>query len=203
MDWPSERINQGGFLHSAKVEYSKETQNLMKILMEESRLTMLQRKKINEHMNCGDSLPVWQHSNQNSIKKSCDSLHFNRTKSCRRRSLESILESNAFDVEKFVFKNAYKEPSEKAKIRLQHHMSDCKVNKNSNLEKQITLNNAINNRDNSHFDYCEEIVKEIDERIKWLEDMEKLGAAKNHRLVIQSQIQNKLAELRRFEKKQN
>lgn len=203
MDWPSDRVAQGGFLQTHKVNYSKETQDLMKVLMEESRLTMLQRKKINYHLRNGDPLPIWQ-QNIKKPTKSSNPQYFNRAKSCRRRTLDSIMESDAFNVEKFIPRDAYKEPSEKAKLRLQQEMSGLK--EDPDLTK-LKINNKYKHRsrkqqEDGEFDPAEEILQEIKERIEWLDEMEKLGEAKKHRLVIQSQIQDKLAELKRVQQQQ-
>uniref|UniRef100_A0A336MKP6 CSON003133 protein n=1 Tax=Culicoides sonorensis TaxID=179676 RepID=A0A336MKP6_CULSO len=201
MDWPSERVTQGGFLQTHKVNYSKDTQDLMKVLMEESRLTMLQRKKINYHLRNGDPLPIWQ---QNSYKKpqkqNCEQNY--RAKSCRRRTLDSIMESDAFSVEKYIPKNAYKEPSEKAKLRLQFQMSG--LNEDPDLGKlkikhKYKHRHGKNEHEDGEFDPAEELLQEIKERIEWLDEMEKLGEAKKHRLVIQSQIQDRLADLKRLQ----
>lgn len=206
MDWPSERVTQGGFLHSQKVNYSKETQELMKLLMEESRLTMLQRKQINCHLRNGDPLPIWQQNiNKKPQKQVSNPQYYNRAKSCRRRTLDSIMESDAFNVEKFIFKDAYKEPSEKAKLRLQQQMSGLKLDPELikiKIKNKYKHRNNRNEEDNGEFDPAEEILQEIKERIEWLDDMEKLGEAKKHRLVIQSQIQDKLAELKRMQQPQ-
>jgi hypothetical protein len=51
-------VAQGGFLNSHKATYSKETQQLLKVMMEESKLTTLQQRKINQTVHSGGSLPV-------------------------------------------------------------------------------------------------------------------------------------------------
>lgn len=206
MDWPSERVTQGGFLQTLKVSYSKETQNLMKLLMEESRLTMLQRKQINYNLRNGDPLPIWQQNvNKKPLKQASSPQYYNRAKSCRRRTLDSIMESDAFNVEKFIPKDAYKEPSEKAKLRLQQQMTGLKEDPELiklKIKNKYKHRNIRNEKGEGDFDPAEEILQEIKERIEWLDDMEKLGEAKKHRLVIQSQIQDKLAELKRLQQPQ-
>lgn len=206
MDWPSERVTQGGFLQTLKVSYSKETQDLMKLLMEESRLTMLQRKQINYNLRNGDPLPIWQQNvNKKPIKQASSPQYYNRAKSCRRRTLDSIMESDAFNVEKFIPKDAYKEPSEKAKLRLQQQMTGLKGDPELiklKIKNKYKHRNIRNEQGEGDFDPAEEILQEIKERIEWLDDMEKLGEAKKHRLVIQSQIQDKLAELKRLQQLQ-
>ena len=46
-------------------------------------------------------------------------------------------------------------------------------------------------------------MKEIDERIEWLADMEELGEAKKHRQTINLQISDKLNEIKKLERKKD
>lgn len=197
MDWPSERVQQGGIFHSHKVNYSPQTQQLLKLLMEESRLTMLQRKKINYHLRNGEPLPIFP-ENKKPPKADPAPSHL-RARSCRRRTLDAIKESDAFNIEKFIPKNAYKESSETSKLRLQQKMSGFK--EDPELAK-FKLRNRYkyrkNMEDDEEINLEDELIREINERIEWLDDMEKLGEAKRHRLVIQSQIQDRLLELKRL-----
>lgn len=44
------------------------------------------------------------------------------------------------------------------------------------------------------------VLDEIKDRADWLDDMERLGQGKKHRTMIQSQIAEKLREIKRLEK---
>lgn len=50
-------------------------------------------------------------------------------------------------------------------------------------------------------DRIAELLKEINERIEWLKDMDSLGEGKKHRLVIDSQVTERLNEISRLEEK--
>lgn len=198
MDWPSERVAQGGFLQNPKVNYSRETQDLLKVLMEESRLTMMQRKKINYHLRNGDPLPLL-HENKRpgGVGAPPPVPNSYRARSCRRRTLDSILESDAFNVERFVPKNAYKETSDMAKLKLQEQMSGYRLEKDLEKVKGKYKHRRVGGEDED-FDPVEELLREINERVEWLDEMEKLGEAKKHRNVIQGQIEDRLCELKRL-----
>ena len=46
-----------------------------------------------------------------------------------------------------------------------------------------------------------ELLKEINERIEWLKEMDALGEGKKHRQVIDAQVTERLNEIRRLEEK--
>lgn len=129
MDWPSDRIPKGGIFHTPRVNYSKETHNMIKLLMQESNLTMLQRNKINYHLRNGDFLPNPKMQSRtvpaeiNDMKKAEQII--NKSRVARKRTLETIEQSGVFNREKFVPKIDYH--VSEAKQRLQEKMSGCKV----------------------------------------------------------------------------
>lgn len=129
MDWPSDRIPQGGAFHTPRVNYSKETHDMIKLLMQESNLTMLQRNKINYHLRNGDFLPNPKMQSRvipaelNEMKRAEQII--NKSRVARKRTLETIEQSGVFKCEKFVPKIDYH--VSEAKQRLQEKMSGCKV----------------------------------------------------------------------------
>lgn len=50
-------------------------------------------------------------------------------------------------------------------------------------------------------DRIAELLKEINERIEWLKEMDTLGEGKKHRQVIDAQVTERLNEIRRLEEK--
>lgn len=129
IEWPSTRVPQGGMFHPPKVQYSKDTHDLMKILMEEAHLTMMQRKKLNYHLRNGDPLPQ---PNQQESNLVCDDENMQayrimmRVRNSRRRSLDVIKASGAYEKDKYVATRHLRETSEQAKMRLQQEMSGIK-----------------------------------------------------------------------------
>ncbi|CAG9765339.1 unnamed protein product [Ceutorhynchus assimilis] len=60
MSWASQNVPQGGMLHPAKAQYRPETYQFLKVPSkgkEESKLTMMQRNKINYALKNGEPLP--------------------------------------------------------------------------------------------------------------------------------------------------
>lgn len=129
IEWPSTRIPQGGIFHPPKVQYSKDTHDLMKVLMEEANLTMMQRKKLNYHLRSGDPLPPPNQNESNLMNDDENMQAYNimmRVRNSRRRGLDEIKASGAYDKEKFVAVKYLRESSDMAKIKLQQEMSGIK-----------------------------------------------------------------------------
>lgn len=129
IEWPSNRIPQGGIFHPAKIKYSQDTQNLIKLLMEEARLTMLQRNKINYHLRNGDPLPltaVKKRSPTNDDEKMHAYQIIMKVRERRRKTQQDIEATGAYEKQKYQPPKNMKESSDKAKLRLQQLMSGIK-----------------------------------------------------------------------------
>lgn len=91
--------------------------------------------------------------------------------------------------------------NDKAKQQLQERMSGLKE-----YPELDTLNlNAKDKhrkKENIHSnDRISELLKEIYERIEWLNEMNELGEGKKHRQVIDAQVTERLREIRRIEQR--
>lgn len=95
------------------------------VLMEEAKLTILQRNKINYHLRNGEPLPVPKEPKFEQEYSNFLPMAIPR-KNIKKRSLNTIIESGAFDVEKYV-PHKPKEPIEKLKLKLQEQMSGIKI----------------------------------------------------------------------------
>lgn len=222
IEWPSTRVPQGGMFHIPKVQYSKDTQELMKILMEEAHLTMMQRKKLNYHLRNGDPLPQSNQRESNLVSDDENMQAYRimmRVRNSRRRSLEVIKASGVYEKDKFVATRHLRESSEQAKLRLQQVMSGIKEFPGTNhLKVGARYKHKTKNREfydpikecewqcielyqnySKLFLYCL-VVSEIYERADWLAEMEDLGEGKQHRDIIQAQIAERLREIKRIEK---
>lgn len=194
--------------------------------MEEQKLTMLQRNKVNYHLRNGDSLPPTKAYEPEKSPTYEDRLAFeimNRAKTAaRRRSFEAIQASGAFEIEKYVPIRHLRETSEQQKIKLQQRMSG--ITQHPQLDafrlksrykhvpkKTKSCNDRITDCEFS-FLFPEQIVdfffysrrtvlNEIYERADWLAEMETLGEGKKHREVIQSQIAERLRMVKKLEEK--
>lgn len=124
--WPSDKVAQGGVFHLEKSKYSKETEQLLKTLMDEAKLTNLQRSKIDYHLREGYSLPCPEYpENRRLSKDHCFTADFKKKFVGRRRNLDLIKLSGAYEKPRNV-NGPYREPVDMAKKRLQEKMSGIK-----------------------------------------------------------------------------
>uniref|UniRef100_A0A1Q3FSP7 Uncharacterized protein n=1 Tax=Culex tarsalis TaxID=7177 RepID=A0A1Q3FSP7_CULTA len=201
MDWPSARVAQGGMWHTGKAKYTKETQDLIKVLMEEAKLTILQRNKINYHLRTGEPLPPPKEPKFEQEYSNFLPVAVPR-KNIKKRSLSTIIESGAFDVEKYP--GAGKEgkpPLERIKLQLQEQMAGCKLlPDDGRRRKRVARRASDGDLDVAVPDREAELLEEINERVEWLAEMEALGEGKKHRQVIHAQIAERLNEIKRLER---
>jgi hypothetical protein len=88
-----------------------------------------------------------------------------------------------------------------AKQQLQERMSGMK--EYPDLDKYALSTKEKHRRDRKSYsnDRIAELLKEINERIEWLKEMDSLGEGKKHRQVIDAQVTERLNEIRRLEEK--
>lgn len=89
-----------------------------------------------------------------------------------------------------------------AKQQLQERMSGMK--EYPDLGKYALSTKDKHRRDRTKTysnDRIAELLKEINERIEWLKEMDALGEGKKHRQVIDAQVTERLNEIRRLEEK--
>ncbi|XP_050298553.1 UPF0193 protein EVG1 homolog [Anthonomus grandis grandis] len=192
MEWPSKNIPQGGILHPAKASYSPETHQFLKVLMDESKLSMMQRKQINYILRNGEPLPVPGARPKKNTKIPKVTI---RPGSSRRRSKEDIVNSGAYERETYR-SNVPLMDREREKDKLANKMAyndDVKVSKSRILKKVEKEEVAL---EPNRFD---QLVEEIREREEWIKEMEKLGQADKYRLIIEQQIQDKVREMQRLQ----
>lgn len=207
MEQPTyDRVAKGGLFHPHKVVYSKETQDLIKLLMDEAKLTMYQRSNVNYHLRKGDPLPKPRerqpHSSETYEDKLAQQIMF-RARTSRKRTLDEIKRTGAYEYEKYIPIHALKEPSEKQKLRLQEKMSGISHHPELDSRK---LHSKFKHAKNGTVkvekpDEMMELLNEIYERADWLAEMEELGEGKKHRSIIQSQIAERLRMIKEIEKK--
>ncbi|KAL5292813.1 hypothetical protein ACFFRR_011530 [Megaselia abdita] len=200
--WPSERIPQKGLFHNPpKIEYSKETTELIKLMMEESRLSMMLQKQINYHLRNGEPLPVKSPEKKKSnMDENARALEImKRARVAKRKSLDSIIASGAYDQQPYRPKPNGKFPSEKAKKDLQEKMSGIRIStggfkptrRPSQQEFEVLGDEERIN----------EMLEQIEERAEWLAEMEELGEGKKYRDEIRNQIADKLRAIKMIERK--
>lgn len=189
--------------------------------MEEAKLTNLQRNKINYHLRNGSSLPAKEEEEPRTTRGGC--LTARLRYDARRRSLDAIKLSGAYEIPDSVV-GPFREPTDLAKKRLQATMSGIKgTPRTARRGKRQTGNLGANDEvvldAHQQIQMCRwlkfkyyihknifnisillSVLDEIKDRAEWLDDMERLGQGKKPRTMIQSQIAEKLREIKRLEK---
>ncbi|KAH8339793.1 hypothetical protein KR074_010485 [Drosophila pseudoananassae] len=199
--WPSERIAPGGAgaFHTAKVEYSKETADLIRLLVKESKMSMMVRKQIDESLRNGTPLPLPEpprpNTNNDPDKETLAILE--RARNAKRKNLRQIEASGAYNPSYYRPPTDNKMHGEKAKSRLQFtmagtHLPDpaIKPRRRPREEKNVTEEDLIN-----------ELLDQINERANWLTEMESMGQGKKYRAEITDQIAERLRRIQALESK--
>ncbi|XP_022213903.1 UPF0193 protein EVG1 homolog [Drosophila obscura] len=199
--WPSERIAPGGSgaFHSTKVKYSKETSELIRLLVKESKMSILMRKQIDESLRNGEPLPLPKpprpNTNNDPDKETLAIL--DRARNAKRKNLRQIEASGAYHTSYYRPPTDNRMAGEKAKSQLQFtmagtHLADPAVKplRRPREEPLVTEEDIIN-----------ELLDQINERAMWLTEMESLGQGKKYRQEIRDQISERLHRIQALESK--
>jgi len=205
-------VAKGGLWTSHSAPVSKETQNLLKVMMEESKLTNFQRRQLQENMKKGESLPVACNPTtsrngrvqpRSTPKKSLPKVMNARHLSGGKRPKEAI------DIQQSsVPQEIYKPPpgkliSEKDKRRLQNVMAYGEDGKNIEdvpRQKKPSPREMVQEKEVDRFD---EVLQEIEDRKAFLDEMEELGQGKQYRTIISTEISQKIRELELIDKERS
>ncbi|XP_075230411.1 UPF0193 protein EVG1 homolog [Lycorma delicatula] len=180
-----------GLYHSGKTEYSKETQKLVKQLLDESKLSIVQKAAIGKLVKNGDPLPDMVIRSDRKVK---NIPLKQKLKSFVKRSQFSIIQSGAYEREKYKPVNN-KAPSNLEKARLQSLMAygiDIPINNDDVVRTKKCLDE---NEEMTTQEIYDGLVSEIEERAQFLEDMKELGEGKKYNLIIKNEIAQKLQQL--------
>ncbi|XP_037944179.1 UPF0193 protein EVG1 homolog [Teleopsis dalmanni] len=200
--WPSARIPQGGLFHSPKVEYSKETAELVQLLMRESRMSMLMRDKINYHLRNGEPLPkpTPPPPIDTSVDPDENALEIlRRARNAKRKSLQQIMASGVYEMPNYRPRPTNRKPNEKAKFQLQEAMSGLSLSETVLKPKKQPKNEECTTSEN----IIDEILKQINDRAEWLAEMEQLGEGEKYRDEIRSQIADRLRKIKRLQERKH
>nr|XP_043884223.1 UPF0193 protein EVG1 isoform X1 [Solea senegalensis] len=169
------------------------------VMMQESRLSNLQRKQINECLKNGAALPlVPEHTSPTTPAqpKSSKSVHKHLPGKPQRRSAESCRSGNSYVREKF-----WPVPTrdlEKEKRRLQHMMATGQEEPTaaSSLNAPTCWRSGVM----EERDRYQEVLDEIEERRQFLSEMASLGQEKKYMSIINTEISQKIRELEALDK---
>ncbi|KYO36343.1 UPF0193 protein EVG1 [Alligator mississippiensis] len=195
-----------GVWHSpGTTSYSQETQELLKVMMQECRLTNFQKRHLMDCIKRGDALPI--HCNPTSSKqpelakptssppKPCPPVsllarpHLRPAKVCQA--------GDAYTRDKF--KPKATRDLEREKQRLQNILATG----NDKEEHKPQQKPVQKKEEIPEPDRFEELVNEIQERKEFLEEMVALGQDKKYREIILTEISQKLREMEIIDKNRN
>ncbi|XP_047367465.1 UPF0193 protein EVG1-like [Vespa velutina] len=190
----------GAFHNPPRGKYSEETKNLIKLLMQESKVGMSQRKVIQDAVNKGESLPPSRKSNIGDKQKSKEpQVMFPSL--WKKRSQNMILNSGAYEREQYR-RTAPLPNKEKQKRQLACLMAYGKEMPETPRGPKI-LHKARREPKLNEEDPFEYIIKGIRERMEFLNDMECLGMGKKYRSIIQQEIAQKFRLMESIDKERS
>ncbi|XP_062839036.1 UPF0193 protein EVG1 isoform X2 [Anolis carolinensis] len=194
-----------GFWHvPTGIKYSHETQELLKVMMQESKLTSFQQRHLTNCMKRGDPLPV--HCNPTSSREpqvpKCVSppkafISIGPYGRPHLRPAQNCQAGDAYMREKF--RPQPTRDLEKEKERLQNILATGKDKKMKKPQKQpVKVEEEV-----PELDRFDELVNEIQDRQKFLAEMEGLGQGKLYHGMILTEISQKLHEMELIDKQRS
>ncbi|XP_038211761.1 UPF0193 protein EVG1 homolog [Zerene cesonia] len=179
--WPSKSVPHGGIFHTRVIEPSKTQQQFLKILLEESKLSIAQRKK--------SALALREYEEKEPPPRV--EVPMVRPRTSRRRSLSAIRESGIYEVTNYrPLKRG--EDREKLKDNLAHKME---YGDEGQVPPAAPRSRKSPPRLPTKKEMWHDLVTQIRERAEWLAEMEDLGQGAPHREVIKDQIAERMRAL--------
>ncbi len=193
-------VAQGGMWSTPQPTYSKETQNLLKEMMRESKLTNFQQRQLDKVVKGGGALPESCNPTTSakpraprSSKKVVAPKVLDGRYTRNIRTQDMIEDSGAYDRPKYV----PQAPSfyDKDKNRLQNMMA---YGEDIEPQKVVPKAQPVEYKDVDRFD---ELQSEIEERRAFLEEMESLGRGDKFKSIIATEISQKIREMEIIDQK--
>ncbi|KAK3586063.1 hypothetical protein CHS0354_033185 [Potamilus streckersoni] len=197
------RVAAGGFWSTPKTTYSQETQQLLKEMMKESRLTSTQQRNLEKSLCSGDSLPL-HCPPANYVKKQPTQaaplpkvLNPKNYHSAGLRKRETIEASGAYERPDYTPGSSYlARNSEKEKEKLANRMAF-----GTDIEPRKARHKPRPAVEEKEIDRFDEIQEEIAERKNFLKEMENLGQGSKYRPIIETEISGLIREMELIDKK--
>ncbi|CAB3223678.1 unnamed protein product [Arctia plantaginis] len=183
--WPSKNIPHGGIFHTRVANPSYGQRELLKVLLEESKLTLTQNQK-NAYLlrQQDDTKPTHQPQSRKLLI---------RPRTSRRRSLSEIRSSGAYDYGGY-------QPLKRGQDREQMKEKLANTMTYGDAEEQpkpmiISTKKKGPPKLPTNKEKWNELVTQIRERTEWLAEMEYLGHGAAHRDIIGDQIAERMRAL--------
>nr|XP_006636967.2 PREDICTED: UPF0193 protein EVG1 [Lepisosteus oculatus]XP_015215166.1 PREDICTED: UPF0193 protein EVG1 [Lepisosteus oculatus] len=187
----------GGLWNCPRVpQYSQETQELLRVMMQESRLTRFQERQIGERLQKGGALPPRCHPTSSEVPRAPAAAPRPQPRAGpspafkpQRRSAEQCQAGDSYQRERFRPRPT-RDP-EKEKRRLQSLLATGREEPGP----PPPLPDAAGTEATPGRDRFQEVLDEIEERRQFLEEMTALGRGKEYQTIISTEISQKIREL--------
>ncbi|XP_063995509.1 UPF0193 protein EVG1 homolog isoform X2 [Diachasmimorpha longicaudata] len=185
----------GSFHNPPRAQYSEETRNLIKVLMEESKLSMMQRKAIQSAVDKGEPLPtpsatIASKDNGKQIAYPCY---------WKKRSQEAIVSSGAYEREQYrrTVPLLNKDQQKRHLACMMAYGKDVpETSRGPMLRHRARREPELL----EGTDPLDDLVQGIRERMNFLQEMESLGLSKKYRPIIQQEIAQKIRTIDAMDK---
>ncbi|NXJ49820.1 EVG1 protein, partial [Spizaetus tyrannus] len=185
--------------------YSPATRELLRAMMEESKLTPFQRRYLMDRVKRGDTLPLQCHpTSSKEPAPAAPAFSLPVCQPCRLsaklhlRPAEVCQAGDAYTREKF--KPRARRDLEKEKQRLQNILA---TGKDVAEHKVKQILGQTKEEETPEPDRFEELVNEIQERREFLAEMEALGQGKKYQRIVLTEISQKMREMEIIDKKRS
>ncbi|CAL7940765.1 unnamed protein product [Xylocopa violacea] len=204
MDRKYQRVQMGvgAFHHPPRAKYSEETKNLIKLLMEESKVSMMRRKSIQEAINRGESLPQAVEQSKKEPNKHNSQYQVLMPTVWKKRSQDAIVKSGAYEREQYRRTSPLRN-KEKQKRHLACMMTYGKDMPETPHGPRILHKARREPRYSDTDDPIDDLVRGIQERMEFLSDMECLGMGKKYRPIMEQEIAQKLRLIESIDKQKS
>ncbi|XP_063178414.1 UPF0193 protein EVG1 isoform X1 [Chroicocephalus ridibundus] len=195
----------GGGSAAGVAQYSPATRELLRVMMEETKLTRFQRRYLMDCMKRGDTLPLQCYPT--SCKKPAPAAPAFSPAVCQPSRLSAkphlrpakvCQAGDAYTREKF--KPQARRDLEKEKQRLQNILATGKDVVECNVRQTLVRTKEEEIPEPDRF---EELVNEVQERKEFLAEMEALGQGKKYQSIVLTEISQKMREMEIIDKKRS
>ncbi|KAG5853944.1 hypothetical protein ANANG_G00032200 [Anguilla anguilla] len=188
----------GGLWNCPRVpHYSRETQQMLQLMMREAHLTLRQQRQLKMVINKEGALPVIRHSRPvtSSPQPSIQAKAAGLSGRPQKRSAKMCRSGNSYERE--MFRPSATRDREKEKTRLQKILADGKEEPKPCPPQQCVPSGMGEPESGDRF---QEVVDEIKDRMNFLEEMSALGKRKQYQNIIETEISQKIRELELIDK---
>ncbi|KAL2087293.1 hypothetical protein ACEWY4_018352 [Coilia grayii] len=197
MQHPSD--GHGGLWHCPRAtQYSKETQEMLKLMMKESRLTNFQQRKLDSHLRKGEALPLSCNPTSSAPPPQPKAKAIKTSTSLSAKPLRRQAEvcKAGDNYKREMFRPGATRDVEKEKRRLQNILAGCQEDPKPKGARMLPKE-SVKEEEKDRF---QEVLEEIEDRKQFLEEMTSLGMGHHYKHIINTEISQKIRELELIDK---